>query len=75
MKKHPRIRVARANLFEFTQEGKITKKVPVKVRLCTGENPQMFEITLPERSVNRQVSVQFSRRAMETLINTNWSKP
>ena len=72
--KHKKITMARARLIEFDDSGRIIKKIPVKVRLCTSETPQLFEIELPDKRMTRHTSIIFSRRAIETIIYTNHCK-
>lgn len=73
MKKHRKITSVKVKLREYNDSGQITKVRKVQMRLCVGENPQVFTIEIPDKRKTRFTEIIFSRRLVESIINSNWS--
>lgn len=65
-------RSAIANLIEFDDSGRSTKRpVRLSATLCTGQDPQTFEISLPDKRVTRFRSIVITRAEIERVLRAN----
>jgi hypothetical protein len=61
-----------ANIVEYDGAGKTTAK-PIRLSacLCSSEEPQFFEIILPDRRKTRQRAIYITRAEIERVLADN----
>lgn len=66
-------KAARGYIREFsTNDGRRTAQdIQIKMRLCSGNRPQIFEITLPDKRATKATSIIISRKQIEEVLADN----
>lgn len=65
-------RYAQATLQEYDDGGTLTKRsVRLSAHLCVSEEPQIFSISLPDKSPQRHQEIRITRAEIERVLSAN----